>query len=85
MDAFTESVIEQAAVAWLDGSGWRVGNGAQIAPGEPAAERDDYGPVVLAQRLRDAFCKLKRVDAPPAFSAHRSLAGSDSAQAERGA
>jgi type I site-specific restriction-modification system R (restriction) subunit len=27
-------------------------------PGEPAAERDDYGEVVLAQRLRDALARL---------------------------
>jgi type I restriction enzyme R subunit len=27
-------------------------------PGEPAAERDDYGQVVLAQRLRDALARL---------------------------
>jgi type I restriction enzyme R subunit len=27
-------------------------------PGEPAAERGDYGRVVLAQRLRDALARL---------------------------
>ena len=47
--SFTESVVEQAALAWLEGVGWRVRSGAEIAPGEPAAERDDYGQVVLAQ------------------------------------
>ena len=35
-----------------------VVHGAEIAPGEPAAERDDYGEVVLAQRLRDALARL---------------------------
>ena len=55
---FTESVVEQAALAWLEGAGWMVANGAEIAPGEPAAERDDYGQVVLAQRLRDALARL---------------------------
>lgn len=54
MTAFTEFVIEQAALAWLEAVGWQIRNGAEIAPGEPAAERDDYGQVVLAQRLRDA-------------------------------
>ncbi len=43
MTSFTESVVEQAALAWLESVGWRVRNGAEIAPGEPAAERDDYG------------------------------------------
>ena len=55
MTSFTESVVEQAALAWLESVGWQVRNGAEIAPGEPAAERDDYGQAVLAQRLRDAL------------------------------
>ena len=58
MSAFTESIVEQAALAWLEGAGWRIRHGAEIAPGEPAAERDDYGQVVLAQRLRDALARL---------------------------
>ena len=41
MSAFTESVVEEAALAWLESVGWSVRNGAEIAPGEPAAERDD--------------------------------------------
>jgi type I restriction enzyme R subunit len=39
VSAFTESVVEQAALAWLESAGWSVRNGAAIAPGEPAAER----------------------------------------------
>ncbi len=58
MTAFTESVVEQAALAWLESAGWRVLHGAEIAPGEPAAERDGYGQVVLAQRLQDALARL---------------------------
>jgi type I restriction enzyme R subunit len=54
----TESVVEQAALAWLESAGWQIRNGAEIAPGEPAAERDDYGQVVLSQRLRDALLRL---------------------------
>lgn len=50
----TESVVEQAALAWLESIGWSVRNGAEIAPGEPVAKRDDYRLVVLAQGLRDA-------------------------------
>ena len=45
MTAFSESVVEQAALAWLESIGWTVRNGAEIAPGEPAAERSDYGQV----------------------------------------
>ena len=58
MSGFSESVVEAAALAWLESIGWQVRNGAEIAPGEPAAERDDYGQVVLAQRLRDALARL---------------------------
>lgn len=58
MRIFTESVVEQAALAWLESVGWQVRNGAEIVPGEPAAERGDYGEVVLAQRLRDALWRL---------------------------
>jgi type I restriction enzyme, R subunit len=55
---FTESEVEEAALAWLEDSGWKIRSGAEIAPGEPAAERDDYGQVVLVQRLRDALARL---------------------------
>ena len=58
MTGFTESIVEQAALAWLASVGWRVRSGAEIAPGEPAAERDDYGQVVLALRLRDALARI---------------------------
>jgi hypothetical protein len=44
--AFTESVVEEAALAWRGGVGWQVKNGAEIAPGEPGGERDDNGQVV---------------------------------------
>jgi type I restriction enzyme R subunit len=57
----TESVVEEAALAWLESVGWQIRNGAEIAPGEPAAEREDYGQVVLAQRLRDALARLDPV------------------------
>jgi type I restriction enzyme, R subunit len=64
VSGFTESVVEQAALSNQASAGWQVRNGAEIAPGEPAAERDDYGQVVLAQRLRDALARLN-----PALSA----------------
>jgi type I restriction enzyme R subunit len=55
---FTESVVEQAALAWLESIGWRVAHGPEIAPDTPVAERRDHGEVVLAQRLRDALARL---------------------------
>lgn len=55
MTQFSETVVEQAVVAWLESPDWSVMNGADIAPGESAAERDDYGQVVLVQRLRNSL------------------------------
>jgi len=56
--SFTESVVEEAALAWLESVGWAVVHGPNIAPDTPGAERGDYGQVVLAQRLRDALARL---------------------------
>jgi len=64
---FLESVVEEAALAWLESVGWQVRNGAEIAPGEPAAERDDYGQAALAQRLRDAVARLNPALPPEAL------------------
>ena len=55
---FTESVVEEAALAWLEAGGWQIAHGPDIAPDQPSAERIDYGEVVLAQRLRDALERL---------------------------
>jgi len=55
---FTESVVEDAALAWLKGLGWAVKHGPEIAPGALAAERGDYGQVVLDRRLRNALARL---------------------------
>ena len=54
----SESVVEQAALAWLESCGWNVAHGPKIAPDTPGAERADYGAVVLERRLRDALARL---------------------------
>lgn len=56
--AFTESVVEEVALGWLEALGYTVLRGPAIAPGTPAAERDDYGQVILARRLRQALQRL---------------------------
>jgi len=56
--SFNESTIEQAALAWFESLGWATAHGPEIAPGERAAERDDYGAVVLEGRLRGALARL---------------------------
>ena len=58
MSSFTESVVEDAALAWLESLGYTVKHGPEIAPGELFAERADYGQVVLAERLRQALVRL---------------------------
>ena len=55
---FTESVIEQAALGWFERLGYQVFSGLEIAPGELAAERENYGQVILEQRLRQALQRL---------------------------
>jgi len=57
-DTFTEFTVEQAALAWLERAGWQIAHGPDIAPDVPAAERADYGEVVLAHRLRDVLARF---------------------------
>jgi type I restriction enzyme R subunit len=58
MSAMVESVVEEAALAWLSGLGYASRFGPEIAPGEPGAERDDYRQVLLLGRLRAALQRL---------------------------
>jgi type I restriction enzyme, R subunit len=58
MTKFTESHVEEAALAWLESLGWFVVHGPEIAPGEHGAERADYREVILAGRLRSALRSL---------------------------
>lgn len=87
--AFTESIVEQAALAWFEALGYAVVEGPSIAPGEPGAERQGYAEVVLEGRLREAlarlnpavssegldeaFRKLTRISSPQPIEANRVL------------
>ena len=55
---FTESTVEQAALAWLESLGYAILSGPEIAPGELQAEREDYRQVILERRLRQALQQL---------------------------
>jgi len=57
---FTESVVEDAALAWLEALGYAVLHGPDIAVGESGAERNDpdYRDVLLDRRLRQALVRL---------------------------
>ena len=56
--SLNESIVENAALEWFGELGYAVGHGPHLAPGEPAAERDSFGDVVLVGRLRDAVARL---------------------------
>jgi len=67
LSTFTESVVERAALAWLESLGWTVKHGPDIGPGELAAERSDYAQVVLTERLRQALARLNPALPPEAL------------------
>ena len=61
-DGAVRCIRRQAgALGWLEGLGWRVADGPHIAPGGPGAERADYGPLMMARRLRDLVAELEPV------------------------
>ncbi len=53
-----ESHVEAATLEWLGELGFATLHGSDIAPEEPAAERESFGDVVLVGRLRDAIDRL---------------------------
>src|SRR2546422_11780565 len=80
--SFSESVVEDAALAWLGGLGWQTKHGPEIAHGEPGAERADpaYRDVILARRLREALTKLNpRLPVEAIDDAFRKLTRADAA------
>jgi type I restriction enzyme R subunit len=66
MTRFTESVVEDAALAWLEGLGYGVLYGPEIAFGEPGAERldPDYRDVVLVSCPTEHYCDTMRPKSP---------------------
>ena len=63
--SLNESIVEDAALEWFGELGYAVGHGPHLAPGEPAAERESFGEVVLVGRLREAIRRLN-----PAIPSH---------------
>ena len=75
---FTESTVEEAALAWLESLGYAILPGPELAPGGARAEREDYGQVVLAERLRQALAQLNpQVPADALEEAFRKLTRPD--------
>ena len=56
--SLNETIAENAALEWFWELGYAVSHGPLLAPGEPAAERDFFGEVVLVGRLREAIRRL---------------------------
>lgn len=53
-----ESVVEEAAIAWLTELGWQHVPGPVLAPDGEAPERDSFRAVVLEGRLRRALARI---------------------------
>ncbi len=80
MSSFTESIVEDATLAWLEELGYVVLHGPDIAAGEPAAERIDpnYRDVILEGCLRQALAQLNPKLPPEALEeAYRKLTRTD--------
>ncbi len=79
MAHLTESDIESAALDWLSSRGYQTLFGPDIAPDMSAAERDNYGQVVLERRLRQALARLNpRIPADALEEALRKMTRPDS-------
>lgn len=79
---FSESVVEDAALAWLEALGCRTLHGPEIAVGEPGRERRDagYRDVLLEGRLNHALARLnRRLPAEALDDARRKLMRVDAA------
>ena len=77
---FTESVVEDAALAWREALDYTILHGPNIAAGEPAAERTapNYRDVILEGRIRQALSQLNPKLPPEALEdAYRKLTRTD--------
>jgi type I restriction enzyme, R subunit len=82
MPTFTESIVEDAALAWLEALGYQILHGPNIAVGELAAERTDpnYRDVILERRLREALVRLNpELPAEALEDAYRKITRADAA------
>ena len=70
-----EDTVEQAAIEWFEELGYAYLAGPSIAPGEPGAERDSYGDVVLKSWLTAAIDRLNPAAPAAAPRLRKSFAG----------
>lgn len=65
--SFTESIVEETALEWLKDLGYTIVYGGDIAPEEPAAERENYGEVILSGRVKAALRRINPKVPPEAL------------------
>lgn len=58
VSAFTESIVEKAALEWFRELGYSILAGPEIAPGELLAERGAFSEAILTKRLQAALYSL---------------------------
>jgi len=63
----TESILEEAVLAWFDELGYVVRNGLEFAPDEPGSERSSYSQVILTERLRSQLITINPSIPPSAI------------------
>jgi type I restriction enzyme, R subunit len=64
MTLIVESHVEEAALAWLDELGYTVVNGLAIGPDGYKPERENYGEVLLVERLKAAIARMNPALSP---------------------
>ena len=85
--SFSESIVEEATLEWLEGLGYITFNASEIAPDSPNSERQTYADIVLIDRFRlalqtinpnippdaieEAIRKVSRTDTPSIFENNR--------------
>lgn len=75
MSNFTESQLEEATLEWFQELGYATAFGPELSPGGDYPEREDYGEVLLGERLRDALRRLNPTLPPDALDeAYRKVA-----------
>jgi len=57
-NSFYESHLEEATLEWFEELGYEIIFGPDIAPEGEYPEREDYGDVILAERLKEALTRI---------------------------
>lgn len=57
-NSFCESHLEEAALEWFEELGYELIFGPDIAPDGEYPEREDYGDLILAERLKEALSRI---------------------------